>query len=131
MSDSPEGVVRGFLATWEHPSVDDLERFMSDDVVYVDFRGVQRGLEAFKELYGADIQVTPSTIVDIRSIASTGGTVMVERVDTYPVQGKTFTLEAVSVADVGRDGKITRWREYFDWKSLSDQLEAAGIAVPL
>jgi limonene-1,2-epoxide hydrolase len=46
------------------------------------------------------------------------------------VQGTTFTLEAVSVADVGGDGKITRWREYFDWKSLADQFEAAGIATP-
>jgi limonene-1,2-epoxide hydrolase len=74
--------------------------------------------------------MTPSTTVDIKSIVSSGGTVMVERVDTVPVQGKLISFEVVGVFEVGGDGLIKRFREYYDSKSISDELKAAGIAVP-
>ena len=57
-------------------------------------------------------------------------TVMVERVDTFSIGGKQFSLETVGVVEVGSDGLFRRWREYYDSKSISDQLEAAGIPIP-
>jgi limonene-1,2-epoxide hydrolase len=55
---------------------------------------------------------------------------MVERVDTFPIEGKPFRLEIVGVFEVGGDGLITRWQEYFDSQSVTDQLNAAGISIP-
>jgi limonene-1,2-epoxide hydrolase len=130
MGDSPESVVRDFVASWEDASVEKLSGFLSEDAVFKDPRGVQSGREAIKKLWEGDLQMTPSTTVDIKSIASNGGTVMVERVDRFPIDGKPFSLEICGVFEVADDGLITGYREYFDSKSIVDQLKAAGIRIP-
>ena len=38
---------------------------------------------------------------------------MTERSNTFTINGKRLTLDIVGVFDVGDDGKIKRWREYF------------------
>jgi limonene-1,2-epoxide hydrolase len=68
--------------------------------------------------------------VDIKSIASNGDTVMVERVDSFAIDGKPFSVEAVGVFEVRDDGLITTYREYYDSKTVTDQLNAAGIVIP-
>ena len=130
MSDSPESVIRNFMDSWEDATVEKLAGFFREDAVCKDPRGAHSGLDAIKKLWESDLQMAPSTTVDIKSIASNGGTVMVERVDTFPIQGKPFGFEIVGVFEVGSDGLITRWQEYYDRRSLEDQLEAAGIAIP-
>src|SRR6516164_8226096 len=106
MSDSPESVVRNFIASWENATVEKMSGFLSEDAVYADRRGVQSGLDAIKKHWERDLQMTPSTTVDIKSIASNGGTVMVERMDTFPIEGKTFSFEIVGVFEVGDGGLI-------------------------
>ena len=130
MSDSPESVVRDFIASWEDASIEKLVGFLSADAVYTDpTRGVHTGLDAIKRLFKGYLQTTPSTTVDIKSIASNGGTVMVERVDSFTLEGKPFSVEAVGVFEVAGDGLINRFRDYYDDKSIADQLKAAGISI--
>ena len=46
-SDSPESVVRKFLAAWADPKADELANFFADDAVWVDGpQGVRRGANA-------------------------------------------------------------------------------------
>jgi limonene-1,2-epoxide hydrolase len=130
MSDSPESVVRKFIASWEDASVEKMSVLLTEDAVFTDQRGVQSGLDAIKKQWEGDLQMAPSTTVDIKSIASNGGTVLVERVDNMRIEGKSFSLEAVGVFEVGSDGLIKRFRDYFDSKAIADQLKAAGIAMP-
>jgi limonene-1,2-epoxide hydrolase len=130
MSDSPESVARNSIASCEHANVENLIAFLSEDAVYTDPRGVQSGLDAIKKLWGSDLQLAPTATVNIKSIASNGGIVLVERVDTMPIQGKQFSLEIVGVFEVGGDGLIKRWQEYYDSKSITDQFKAAGITIP-
>jgi limonene-1,2-epoxide hydrolase len=68
--------------------------------------------------------------VEIKNIASNSGTVMAERVDTFPIQGQPFSVEIVGVFEVGSDGLIKRWQEYFDSQPVTDQLKAAGVTIP-
>jgi limonene-1,2-epoxide hydrolase len=114
MSDSPESVVRNFLASFDSAKLDELIAFFSQDIQYADPRGAHRGLATVEKLLREDLQRTPSATIDIKTIASDGGTVMVERVDNFEINGRPFTLEVVGVFEVGDDGRIERWREYFD-----------------
>lgn len=50
--------------------------------------------------------------------------------DTSSISGKQFSLETVGLVEVGDDGRFTRWREYYDSRSITDQLQAAGIPIP-
>jgi limonene-1,2-epoxide hydrolase len=65
--------------------------------------------------------------VDIKSIVSDGRTVMVERTDKMVIDGAPIGMELVGVFDVNDEGRITRWREYYDFRSFQEELEAAGI----
>jgi limonene-1,2-epoxide hydrolase len=131
MSESAETVVRKYLAAWKRSDLDELVSFISDDAVFTDGpRGVHHGIDAIRAELGTMVKVVPSTSVDIKKLVASGGTVMVERVDSFKLGGKPFDLEVAAVFDVDDNGRIKRWRDYYDLKSLEDRIASAGIALP-
>ena len=131
MSESAETVVRNYLAAWKRSDLDELVSFISDDAVFTDGpRGVHHGIDAIRAELETMVKVVPSTSVDIKKLVASGGTVMVERVDNFKLGGKPFDLEVAAVFDVDDNGRIKRWRDYYDLKSLEDRITSAGIALP-
>jgi limonene-1,2-epoxide hydrolase len=130
MSDSPEMVVRNFLAAWKRSDLDELVSFISEDAVYTDGpRGTHHGIDAIKAELQSMLKMTPSTIIDVKTLVADGATVMTERVDNFEVQGKPFGLEVAAVFEVDGNGRINRWREYYDLTSIQDRI-AAALAPP-
>jgi limonene-1,2-epoxide hydrolase len=129
MSDSAELVVRNFLAAWKQSDVDELITFISDDAVYTDGpRGTHRGIDAIRAELQSMVNMFPSTVIDIKTLVADGGTVMTERLDNFEVQGMPFGLEVAAVFEVDGDGRINRWREYYDLTSIQDRIAAALAA---
>jgi limonene-1,2-epoxide hydrolase len=133
MSDTPESVVRRFLAAFQNwPNVDELASFFAEKAVFIDGpRGVHQGLAAIK----SELEAQAETMgfrnfnADINSLVADGGTVMLERVDSFTVGRKPFSMEIMAAFEI-EDGRIKRWRECYDLKSIADQVEAAGFHVP-
>lgn len=131
MSDSAESVMRKFHAAWLQSDLDELVSFFSDDAVYTDGpRGVHRGIDVIRAELGAMVKMVPSTKIDIKTLLANGGTVMVERVDNFSIAGKPFDLEVAAAFELDNEGRITRWRDYYDLKSIQDRTTAAGLAAP-
>jgi limonene-1,2-epoxide hydrolase len=132
MSASPESVVRSFLAAWAHPDLDELVSFFSADAVFIDGpRGVHRGIDAIRSELEAEIAMGfGGAKIDVNALVAQGGTVMLEGVENYRIGGRPMTLEVMGAFDVNADGRIRRWRYSYDLKSITDQLEAAGLKVP-
>ena len=131
MSDSPEWVVRKFLAAWADPKADDLGEFFADDAVWVDGpQGVRRGEDAIKSELAAQLGVFAGATVDVRSLLSDGRTVMAEYVSNFSAGGNPISSVVMAVFELGADGRIRQWREAYDLKSVTDQIEAAGFNVP-
>ena len=129
MSDSAESVVRKFHAAWLQSDLDELVSFFSNDAVYTDGpRGTHRGIDAIRAELGAMVKIVPSTAIDIKKLVANGGTVMVERVDSFKIEGRLFDLEVAAVFEVDNDGRITRWRDYYDLKSIADRTAGASAA---
>jgi limonene-1,2-epoxide hydrolase len=81
VSDSAESVVRNFLAAWKRSDIDELVSFISEDAVYINGpRGVHHGIGAIKALIQSFVKVTPSTIVDVKTLVANGGR-------EYPING--------------------------------------------
>jgi limonene-1,2-epoxide hydrolase len=90
MTDSPQSVVRRFLAAWEGwPNVDDIASFFADDAVFIDGpRGVHRGIAAIRSELEAEAAMGFRNLrADISSLVADGGTVMLERVDNFTIGG--------------------------------------------
>jgi limonene-1,2-epoxide hydrolase len=64
--------------------------------------------------------------IEIKAIASTDHTVLIERVDRMTVgrNRKPLALHVAAVLEVDEAGKISAWREYYDSKEINVQLGA-------
>jgi limonene-1,2-epoxide hydrolase len=126
MSGSPESVVRQFFAAVREPNVDELAGFFRADAVYIDGpRGTYSGIGAIRAEFESMVQVSPSVVVDIKTLVADGATVIAERVDSFEMQGKWFDMEVVGVFEVDGEGKIKRYRDYYDLQSLTDEIASA------
>jgi limonene-1,2-epoxide hydrolase len=126
MGDSAEKVVLDFLATWPRSDVDEFIRFFQDDAVYTDGpRGTYRGIDEIRAEMVNLLQLVPVTTPHVKALVANEGIVMVERVDVFEMFGKTFEVEMTGVFEVDGDGRITRWRDYYDMRSLEEQVAAA------
>lgn len=126
MTDAPDSVVRKFFACFPRSDVDELVSFFSEDAIYIDGpRGVHRGVDAIKAEFQVTVGMVPSTTVTIGSLAVSGQTVLVERVDTFEIEGKPIGMEVMGALDVDSGGRITRWRDYYDLPTLVEQVTVA------
>jgi limonene-1,2-epoxide hydrolase len=130
MTDSAAAVVLKLIDSWSNVQTEDVGTYLSDDAVWINGpRGTYHGIDAVRSTFKGNVSGLSNFSVDIKAVVSDGTTVMVERVDKFELGGKPFGLELVGVFDVGRDGRITRWREYYDLRSFEAQLEVAGISI--
>jgi limonene-1,2-epoxide hydrolase len=125
-TDQSESVARAFLAAWKHPEIDELVAYFHEDAVLVDgSRGVHHGRAAIRTAFEGQLSVLPSVAVEIRKAVSDGQTVLIERTDRFEIAGKAIVLEGVVAFDVDDDGRITRFRDYYDLNAIERQLGEA------
>jgi limonene-1,2-epoxide hydrolase len=118
-----EEVVRDFCQAFSRQDVEELLRFFSDDAVYhnMPIDPVQ-GREAIAATLSQFIDPNGEASFEIRHLACTGGTVLTERVDRFVVNGRRVELPVMGAFEVGPDGKIRAWRDYFDMAQFTKQL---------
>jgi limonene-1,2-epoxide hydrolase len=127
MGDSPESVVRRFFAAWADPNQDELGSFFDDAAVWIDGpQGVRRGADAIKSELAVQLKMTRGVNVDVKTLVSDGGTVMVEQVSNASIRGNPISAVVMAVFELDADGRIKQWREAYDLKSVTDQIEAAS-----
>ena len=114
MDNSPIEVVRDFCAAWSRLNVEELIGYFSEDAVYHNMPGpASRGVTAVRRTIEGFLRGWDKTRWEIVSIAASGSTVLVERVDRTNAGEKHVDLPVVGVFEI-EDGKIRAWRDYFD-----------------
>ena len=113
MSEFAEDIVTSALKAVERHDLTALEKFFSADVVYQDPHLMREGRENLITFISQQPQGASMTW-QVNSIVSKNGVVFTERTDAYVAQGRRVSVSIVGVFDVAMDGKITRWREYYD-----------------
>jgi limonene-1,2-epoxide hydrolase len=128
MDQSPESVVRQFLAAWPNPDADELAQFLSDDAVWVDGpQEIKRGKKEIVEVLVQQLAVSRGSRMEVSTLLADGGTVMVEWHGQWTTNGKPINATVMAVFEVNANGQITQMREAYDLKSVMDQLTAAGF----
>ena len=61
----------------------------------------------------------------ILNIAADGNTVLTERLDIFVLPNVTIELPVMGTFEL-RDGKIAKWRDYFDLNQYMTQMAAAA-----
>jgi limonene-1,2-epoxide hydrolase len=122
---SAEAVVRAFIAAWPRWQADELADFLAADATWVDGHNEPcTGRDVIRARLETVGRLVPGPTAEILNLLACGGTVMVERVDTVGVKGETFHVEVTGVFDVDAGGRIVRWRDYYDSRTLNASVVA-------
>ena len=133
MGAEQEAVVRSFLAAFEShrldaAQVDRLLSHMSPDARFhvcawePPFVGHEAiGAELLRQGQGfTDLRI------EVLLIGSVDRFVFTERIDSMTMQDKPGAFHLAGVFEVGDDGKIVVWRDYFDSREIAAHRAAAG-----
>jgi limonene-1,2-epoxide hydrolase len=107
-------------------SVDDIVAYFTDDAVYHNIPvEPAHGPEAIKAVFSMFTTGVEKMEFKIVNIVGEGDVVLTERVDVFVMPNVTIELPVMGTFEV-RDGKIAKWRDYFDLNQYMSQLAAAG-----
>jgi limonene-1,2-epoxide hydrolase len=122
---SPEEVVDEFIRRITSNDVPAALELVAPDVEYDNVpMGKNIGPDAMAEfLSGMASGVAEIEFVIHRQVA-VGSTVMNERSDRFRIGDRWIDLPVAGIFEVGEDGLITLWRDYFDMATFTDQLNA-------
>lgn len=117
----PDAVVRAFCDAWTRGDTDAILAAFTDDAVYHNIPMEPAvGIAAITEFIGGFGAMADSITFDIVHQVADGPIVMNERIDTIVMAGGagTTALPVMGVFEVV-DGKIAKWRDYFDMGQFS------------
>ena len=120
---TPEEVVTAFMNEFdaEHPDAEALITYFTEDAVYHNMPMEPAvGIEAVGEALKGVSQMT-SRGWEVVHQAANGDVVLNERVDRFLMGDKEVAVLVCGVFEL-REGKIARWRDYFDLASFQAQM---------
>jgi limonene-1,2-epoxide hydrolase len=81
-----------------------------------------QGRAAIQATLAQFVDISTSAEFEIVALAVTGNKVLTERVDRFVINGKPIEIAVMGTFEVGADGKITAWRDYFDMQQFMQQM---------
>lgn len=120
-----EEIVNTFIARVVAKDLDGACELVAADVEYDNVpMGKVEGPEGIKATLGPMVEGLDEVEFVVLRQTATGNVVMNERVDRFRIGDRWADLPVAGVFEVGPDGLITLWRDYFDQQTLNDQLAA-------
>ena len=126
MSDAID-LIRRFCDDWgKGANVDAMVDYFTDDAIYHNIPvDPAVGRDAIKAMFAMFTTGVERIEFRVLYIAAVGDTVLTERLDVFVLPNVTIELPVMGTFEV-RDGKIAKWRDYFDLNQYMTQL--AGTA---
>jgi limonene-1,2-epoxide hydrolase len=126
---SPEEVVREFCASVSKRDEGLVRPLLADDVVYHNIgMAASVGIEATVENLASQWAMFPTTYeFGMRTAAAAGDVVLTERIDHIGSGETSYPVPVMGAFEV-RDGKIVRWRDYFDTGLLGKMMGGEDVS---
>jgi steroid delta-isomerase-like uncharacterized protein len=124
---TPAAVVKQFFDAYQRLDVDGMTAVMSPDMVFDDptFRLHASGRADWRRQMEPNRQVITSIKADIHSTVAAGDSVAVELTLSGGIKQKDGTVRNFKVRGASffrvRNGLITHWTDYFDFRTFSEQ----------
>ena len=122
---TPEETVDRFIELLCAKQVDAACELVDDTCEYDNVPlGKQFGPEGIKALLGPMVDGLDEVVFVIHRQAAVGNLVLNERSDRFRLGDRWIDLPVAGVFEVGDDGRIVLWRDYFDAATFNEQLAA-------
>ena len=118
-----EKIVRAFCEAVRRRDAVELVGFFSDDAIYhnMPIAPVQ-GRAAIESTLNQFLGPASEAEFEVVALAVAGNKVLTERLDRFAIGDKKIELPVMGTFEVGADGKITAWRDYFDMNQFTSQM---------
>ncbi|MCH1513208.1 MAG: limonene-1,2-epoxide hydrolase family protein [Acidimicrobiales bacterium] len=114
MTSSPDAIIRSFCEAWSDGDIEKIMGFFDVSAVYHNIpMEPAEGLENIRGFIEGFFGMASSIHFEILHQVVAGDVVMNERVDTLTIGENTIELPVAGIFEL-TDGKITKWRDYFD-----------------
>lgn len=118
MSTEPADIVRDFMASMAKLDYETGMTFVSDDCEYLKVpMGAVYGPAGIRSVLEPFLAPTLENEWIIKTVVSEGSTVVMERLDRHRLAKGWAELPVTGIFDVN-NGKITSWRDYFDYATI-------------
>ena len=111
---TPIETITAFIAAWDEYDLEKIYSFMAED-----FEGSDVPLSSVNGIdqVRAKMDAFPGVEAcgfETHHIAANGNVVLTERTDWFEMKGKKRTIRVMGTFELNEEGKIQRWRDYFD-----------------
>jgi len=117
--------VRDFIAKWEARDVDGIMDSFSDNPFYhnmpMEPLTSKKAIRDFIEPFLKPVTAVEWTVYFIAEDAN--GVVLTERTDAFSFGDKRIALPVMGTFEI-ENGKISKWRDYFDLREFENQMAA-------
>lgn len=129
-SQDPQAVVEAFFNACSTLDFDAAMEFIDDHCVYKNMPfHTAKGKNRIQRDLSLMAKGMNQFAVDIINIAVNGNVVLTERIDT--LGGRFFKIDIPLMGVlVVNNGKITEWRDYFDWSHTMGKLSKSALLRP-
>ncbi|MCK9994388.1 MAG: limonene-1,2-epoxide hydrolase [Alphaproteobacteria bacterium] len=117
-------IVKDFIAAWEAQDMERVMGFFLEDAVWHNIpMPVVQGAGDIRKAIAGFISMGDKVRFETLHIAeSSAGVVMTERNDRFHINGQWLEIAVMGVFEL-RNGKIAKWRDYFDLGQFQSQME--------
>jgi len=113
---TPQQIVEAFIGHWNACDIDAMMALCAPDIVYhnIPMEPVH-GTAQMREMVAGFLAGIASCDWQTHAIAANGNTVLTERTDAFNFKdGRRAAVRVMGTFEVGANGLITHWRDYFD-----------------
>jgi limonene-1,2-epoxide hydrolase len=113
---TPQDTVTAFIGHWNSGDMEAMYALCAEDVVWHNIpMDPISGKPAMREAVGGFMGNVAASEWQIHAIAANGTTVLTERTDGFTFKdGRRAAIRVMGTFEIGADGRITAWRDYFD-----------------
>jgi limonene-1,2-epoxide hydrolase len=128
MSADHDATVRAFFETWVERDPDRLTGFFAPDGTWSEAnRDAAKGPDELRPVFELQTGFASDFSFEFKRLEVVGDSVFTERVDRFVINDLPIAVPVAGIFDFDGEGRITSWRDYYDWSLLEAQLLAAGV----
>jgi limonene-1,2-epoxide hydrolase len=123
-----EATVRAFFEAWVERDPDRLTSFFAPDGTWTEAnRDTAKGPDEIRPVFELQTGFASDFSFEFKRLEVVDDTVFTERVDRFVINDTPMAVPVAGIFEFDDDGRISAWRDYYDWSLLEAQLLGAGV----
>jgi limonene-1,2-epoxide hydrolase len=120
--------IRAFFDAWVQRDPDKLTAYFAPDGTWGEAnRPAAKGHEEIRAVFELQTGFATGFSFEFKQLTAMDDVVFTERIDRFVINDTRMEVPVAGVFEFDPAGRISAWRDYYNWADLERQLLAAGV----